>query len=200
MDPAEPRAAYYGAWDAFAAEQAARLKGEAAAETAASERCALPCALPAQASSSAPRRDTAAELMMRAVLSLSAVCRALGLGDAAKAAATSAKREALRAAKAQWAATQDREAQAKARPARSASLRWLAQPLHTPHSLTSARFFRLPPVFHRGPQRRRARAGRREPGRQGGGAHPQLSRLRVHAACRRRSGKAFHRRLHALHL
>ena len=40
MDPAEPRAQYYGAWDAFAADQASRLKDEEAAEAAASERCA----------------------------------------------------------------------------------------------------------------------------------------------------------------
>jgi hypothetical protein len=35
MDPAEPRAQYYGAWDAFAADQASRLKDEEAAEAAA---------------------------------------------------------------------------------------------------------------------------------------------------------------------
>ena len=39
MDPAEPRRQYYGAWDAFAAEQASRLKDEEAADAAASERC-----------------------------------------------------------------------------------------------------------------------------------------------------------------
>ena len=129
MDPAEPRAQYYGAWDAFAADQASRLKDEEAAEAAASERCdstrlaalrarRLRCrsATPCRACITRLRVATCADCVLR-------LGRALGLGDAAKAAATAAKREALRAAKAQWAATQDREAQAKARPSRSASQR-----------------------------------------------------------------------------
>jgi hypothetical protein len=142
--PPSPRGAYYNKWDRFAETEAAAVKAEEAAEKVAAERCAccaalvccavlcgqlaprVPCALlrACGAGALSPRLAWQRCPSHARKRTHARARSALGLNSAA--AATAAKRDALRAAKAQWADKQQQEVQAKARRATSAAAAVLA--------------------------------------------------------------------------